>query len=332
MNDWLLFCYDSIMFSRNEILIACSLMLLPVIFFLLTLIWKKKVKSRFGNIDLVDQLTINYSPLRYNLKFIVPMLGLLLMILSAANSNHDTYKNNDNANGTDLVIAFDASKSMLSKDVNPSRMEKGKLLADKLITSFVSNRVGLIVFAGQPFLQMPVTTDLSSAGMYIDNISAADVPEGGTNIGAALQLCDSTLNLHEKRNKIIVLISDGEDQDNKAEKEANDLHKDGITVFTIGVGTAAGSYISVNGQLIKDDKGELVTSRLNETLLKNIAATTNGSYFFLDDVNTVAANIVSAVNKPADKNRQQPAYWLFLVPALLLFIIENFIPETKTGY
>jgi len=326
-----------IMFSLQNIPFVLSLLLLPVICFLWVLIWKRKVKKKLGDSFLINQLTDNYSSFRYKLKFVIVMLCLSILGLSMAVTKYNSNENNIQSNGFDMVIAFDASRSMLSKDVTPSRIEKGKQLANELISTIGNNRAGLIVFAGEPFLQMPVTADLSAAGMFINNISVEDVPLGGTNITAALRLCDSALSLHERRRKIVVLISDGEDHDAYAEKEADRLRQDGINIFTIGVGTAAGSYIEDNGQYVKDNDGKFVTSKLNEPLLKNISAITGGEYFFLDDVNNVSGRITGILNDQNNKNSNDKLnksvfHWIFLIPVLLLLIIECSIPEIKSGY
>jgi Ca-activated chloride channel family protein len=327
-------------FQNIEYFFAFILLLLPVSFFIWILFWKKKIKQKLGDVTLIDQLSQAYSSTLFRLKFILILSSLSLLILSGANLRSPLKKDIVQRNGIDIMIAIDVSKSMLSEDVSPSRIEKAKFFADKLITEISSNnQVGLVVFAGEPFLQMPVTTDLSKARMYINGITTNAAPMEGTDIGDALQLCDTSLNLHERKHKAIILITDGEDHNGTAIANAKRLSENGVVVFTVGVGSSEGSFIKDEnkGDYIKDENGKVVISKLDEDLLKKIATITNGEYFALINQDSVTTDLIKAMSKLESKsyitnsNYNFTSYYqVFLIIALVLFIAEIFIPEVKT--
>jgi Ca-activated chloride channel family protein len=236
------------------------------------------------------------------------------------------------------MFALDVSNSMLSADINPTRLSAAKELIKNLVQTLDVNRVGLIVFAEKALLQLPITHDTKAAEMYINEVSTDAIPQQGTSIGDALTLCDKSLNLNEYKYKTVVLISDGEDHDNTAISMAKQLRENGVVVYCIGAGTSEGSIFKEAGstQYMTDENGNKVVSRLNESLLKNIASITGGNFFLLNDQN----DIISALKKEfSDFEEKHPGsgqarrydsyYQLFLFPAILFMIIEIMIPEKK---
>jgi Ca-activated chloride channel family protein len=236
------------------------------------------------------------------------------------------------------MFALDVSNSMLSADINPTRLSAAKEFIKNLVQTLDVNRVGLIVFAEKASLQLPITPDTKAAEMYINEVSTDAIPQQGTSIGDALALCDKSLNLNEYKSKTVVLISDGEAHDNTAISMAKQLRENGIVIYCIGAGTPQGSIFKEAGstQYMTDENGKTVISRLNESLLKNIASITGGNFFMLNDQN----HIITALKKEfSNFEKKHPGsgqaksyysyYQLFLFPAILLLIIEIMIPEKK---
>ena len=275
------------MFSFEHIkLLTGLLVLIPLaILFFSVLKWKKKTSRNLGDETLINQLTKNYSALRFNLKFILILAAISLLIISAANLRKPVAGEKENKAGIDVMIALDVSKSMWAEDTKPSRLDAAKQFVGSLIDRLNNNRVGLVLFAGRAFLQMPLTTDFSVAKLYVSNASPDAVPVQGTVVGDALQLCGNSLNTKEKKYKAVVLISDGEDHDPHSTEVLQQLADNGVIVNTIGVGSAEGAPIKEPGaaDYKTDADGKTVISKLNETELMQIAQKTGGNYMHLDD-------------------------------------------------
>jgi Ca-activated chloride channel family protein len=237
------------------------------------------------------------------------------------------------------MIALDVSKSMLSQDEKPTRLDKAKQFIYQLSQNLQNNNIGLIVFAGEAFLQMPLTSDMAAAKIFISNASPDLVNLQGTVVSDALYLCDASLNTKEKKSKAVVLITDGEDHDAKALDAAKKLTEHGAAVYTIGVGSIQGSPIldAVTNEYKRDRDGQTIITKLNETLLKDLAKATNGSYNILDNTATVAATLANELNslekKPISSSggniNYQSFYMYLLAFALVLLSIEFFMSERK---
>ena len=334
-------CSDRVMlsFEHTEYLLGLLILVPLALLFFYVLIWKKKAKKSLGDEALIKQLIKNYSPRRYNLKFILLLITMALVILGAANLRKPVPGEKDRKAGIDVMIALDVSKSMWAEDVKPSRLDIAKQFTSSLIDRMVDDRVGLVLFAGRAFLQMPLTSDITVAKLYTANASPDAVPVQGTVVGDALQLCASSLDTKEKKYKAIILITDGEDHDPNSVKILEQLADNGVIVHTLGVGTAAGSPIMEPGagEYKKDINGQTVISKLNEQELQLIAEQTGGSYWHLDNagttVNQVADKLGSmqkkAIETEGNVREYASLYPFFLIAALLMLIAEIFIPETK---
>jgi Ca-activated chloride channel family protein len=236
------------------------------------------------------------------------------------------------------MFALDVSNSMLSADINPTRLSAAKELIKNLVQTLDVNRIGLIVFAEKALLQLPITYDTRAAEMYINEVNTDAIPQQGTSIGDALALCDKSLNLNEYKYKTVVLISDGEAHDNTAIRMAKQLRESGVVVYCIGAGTSQGSIFKEAGstQYMKDENGNTVISRLNESLLKNIASITGGNFFLLNDQNDIIPALKKEFSNFEEKHpgsgqarRYDSYYQWFLFAAILFMIIEIMIPEKK---
>ena len=315
-------------------------MLIPLAaLFFFVLKWKKKVSRNLGDETLINQLTKNYSAIRFNLKFILILVAISLLIISAANLRKPVAGEKENKAGIDVMIALDVSKSMWAEDTKPSRLDAAKQFVGSLIDKLSNNRVGFVLFAGRAFLQMPLTTDFSVAKLYVSNASPDVVPVQGTVVGDALQLCANSLNTKEKKYKAVVLISDGEDHDPHSTEVLQQLADNGVIVNTIGVGSAEGAPIKEPGaaDYKTDADGKTVISKLNETELMQIAQKTGGNYMHLDDAETTATQMANILNSMEKKAIETPGgtlniasfYAFFVLIALFMLIAEIFIPETK---
>lgn len=326
-------------FEHTELLLALLVLIPLTLVFFSVLNWKKKATRNLGDEALINQLTKNFSAPLFNLKFILILAAISSLIIAAANLRKPVPGEKENKAGIDVMIALDVSKSMWAEDTKPSRLDAAKQFVGSLIDRLNDNRVGLVLFAGRAFLQMPLTTDFSVAKLYVSNATPDVVPVQGTVVGDALQLCANSLNTKEKKYKAVVLISDGEDHDPHSTEVLQQLADNGVIVNTIGVGTVAGAPIKEPGaaDYKTDAEGKTVISKLNETELMQIAQKTGGTYMHLSDAENTSSQIASVLNsmeKKAIENsgstRQYASfYWLFVLLALLMLITEIFIPETK---
>ena len=325
---------------ENHIFLLGLLALVPLaLLFAGVLRWKRNTRKALGDEQLIDALTANYSPRLYNLKFIMVAVTLALGVLAMANLREpEAGSSNEKRAGIDIMIALDVSKSMLSEDVKPSRLEIAKQCVNMLIDGVDNNRIGLVLFAGQAFLQMPLTSDITASKLYLSNATTDAVAVQGTDISSALQLCQNSLDTKEKKYKAVVLISDGEDHDPKTTATLQDLYDNGVVVYTIGVGTAAGSPIIEGGNVYKTDiNGQTVISKLNEDELKTIAEKTGGAYYHLDNslatANAIAAQLNSMDKKQLEGNgsaRQYTSFFPYFIALMIVILIaEIFTPETK---
>lgn len=326
-------------FQHIEYLYALLVLVPLTLIFLLVLRWKARVRKKLGDEELISRLTKQYSPKLYLIKFLAVLVAVALAIIAGANLRKPAKNSKETKGGIDIMVALDVSKSMWAEDAKPTRLDKAKQFIGELIDRLGDNRVGLVVFAGQAYLQMPLTTDVVASKIFVSNATPDAVPVQGTEIGEALQLCNRSLDTKEKKYKAVILISDGEDHDPKSEDILQQLSDEGVVVNTIGVGSPDGSPIIEPGntEYKKDANGQTVISKLNEKELADIAQKTGGQYNHLDDVAKTVNAVMQQLNgmekkaiDSGDGERQYASLYAFLlVPALLLLIAEIFIPERK---
>jgi Ca-activated chloride channel family protein len=301
--------------------------------------WKQKTKQKLGSERLVNQLTANYSHTKYKFKIIAILVAIGLLIISMANLRKPLSAKGSAGKGIDVMIALDVSKSMLSQDEKPTRLDKAKQLIYQLTDQLQGNRIGFIVFAGQAYLQMPLTPDAAATKMFVSNASTDVINMQGTVISDALQLCNTSLDTKEKKYKAAILITDGEDHDDKALATAKDLADKGVVLHTIGVGSLEGTPIMELGtnEYKRDINGQTIITKLNQDLLQQLAISTGGTYHHLDNTsdvaNALATTLSSMETKPIGSAGgyldYQSFYMVFLGLALLALIAEVFINERK---
>ena len=315
--------------------------LIPLIFLFYALLkWKKTVAKSLGDKKLVARLLRYYDARKFKLKFYLVFIALGLGIVAAAGLRYPSDKGSEKSAGIDIIIALDVSKSMLSQDIKPTRLDRAKQLIRSLTANLGSNRVGLEVFAGQAILQMPLTSDIGAVNMFLPNINTDMVPIQGTAVAQALLTAEAALQSPDKKHKAVILMTDGETHDQGTDAAINKLYQSGITVFTVGIGTPKGSPIfdPATGQDKKDKDGNIVISKLNEKELKEIAAKTGGSYVLLNNDQAAIGQITGQIDKMEKKiivegkvgNRNFYQYFpLFIAAGLLLLIVDLFITERK---
>lgn len=327
-------------FEYSFLLLGLLVIVPLVLVFALVLRWKKRVKKALGDPELVASLTRTYSSRLFLFKFVAVLLAIALGVVALANLRQPAPGSNEKRAGIDVMIALDVSKSMLSEDIKPSRLEKSKQFVNMLIDRLGDDRVGFVVFAGQAYLQMPLTSDVAAAKMFIGNATPDAVPVQGTELGDALRLCDNSLDTKQKKYKAVVLISDGEDHDPKSEEAIRTLNDHGVVVYTVGIGTPEGSPIMEPGanDYKRDENGQTVISKLNEKELSDIATQTTGKYFRLENSEETAGAVVAAMGGldkklvSATDNRQYTSFFPFILAlAVAILIAEIFVPEVKTS-
>ncbi len=323
------------------VLLLTLFLLIPLmgLFYWLALRKKKRSVQKIGDPELVAQLLAGYNPRSYFRKFLMVTIGMCLLILALANLRIPTGSEKISRNGIDVMIAMDVSKSMLAEDVQPNRLDRSKQLLNRLIDRLGNNRIGIVIFAGKAYLQMPLTGDLAAAKMYLSSATTQSVPTQGTVIGDALKMCFASFNPKEKKYKTVILISDGEDHDEQAVEIARQMAAEGVVINTIGIGSVGGAPIrdAATGQMKTDADGNMVVSRLNEGALQAIAKSGNGSYQLFrnteETVSMLARQLASmdqrAVTEDSLVNYRSLSQ-IFLALALAFLILEMFISEMKS--
>jgi len=318
------------------ILLAAIPFLLVLYFFVLY--WKKQTIKKIGDENLVRELIKNYSPQRFAIKFVLILSAFALGTVALANLRSPKGMEKVNRNGIDIMIAIDVSKSMLAQDIKPNRLERAKQALSKLIDKLSNDRVGIVVFAGRAYLQMPLTGDHGAAKMYLSSASTDIVPTQGTVISDALKMCSVSFNSKEKKYKAVILISDGEDHDEGALKMAGQMAEEGIVINTVGIGSPMGSTIidELTNQEKLDANGLTVITKLNEEELKKIAEKGNGSYQLFTNTDDLVTKLDVQLASMGQRTVTEDSlvnyknyFPYFLMLALGLLVVELFVSERK---
>ena len=322
------------------------LFILPilVLLFLYNQYWKKKKKREFGDLDLVKKLSPESSVFKSILKLTVLLLALTGMILGLVNPKIGTKMETVKREGIDIVFAMDVSKSMLSEDVAPSRLEKSKQIVSQIINQLGNDRIGIVAYAASAFPVLPITSDYSVAKMFLQSMNTDIVSSQGTSLDSAIKLSATYFDEKSKTSKLLILISDGEDHSEGAEAAAEEANKMGMKIITIGVGTEKGGTIPlrVNGvvqNFQRDSNNEVVITKLNQEGLKAIAKATKGGYVYGDNTKNVLEYVKNALNniqKTEFESTQmadfQSQFQWFLGFAFVLLFLDVFLLERKTKW
>lgn len=294
--------------------------------------------KRIGDEHLVKQLISNYSSRLFAFRFILVVIAFALSAFALADLAKPDPRSNIRLKGIDVMIALDVSNSMLADDIKPNRLERAKQLVSRLIDKLGDNRIGIVIFAGKAYLQMPLTIDHSAAKMYLASATPDDIPTQGTVISDALKMCYSAFNTEEKKYRSVILITDGEDHDEEAISVTKKMTDAGVITNTVGIGSSQGVMLKdpKTGGYKKDEDGNPVVTSLNEDELKQIAQSGQGIYQHMTNADQVADNLERKLSGVEVKGTSINSltvydhyYWIFLLAAFILLIIESVTPEVK---
>ena len=299
---------------------------------------KRRQLEEFGDKELMAQLMPNASRVRPNVKFGIVMVALAFLIIAVARPQFGQNEHTEKRQGIEAIVALDISNSMMAEDVAPNRLDRAKQMLSKLMDNMVNDKVGLVVFAGDAFVQLPITCDYVSAKMFLNSIKPELIKTQGTAIGQALSTSIRCFGEQSDASRAIILITDGENHEDDAVAVAKRAKEEGIQVLVVGIGKPEGSPIPVAGtnNFMKDREGNVVVSRLNEEMCREIAQAGGGIYVRCDNTNTATKAIQKELDKLAtqeietqvftDYNEQ---FQSFALIALLLLVIDYFIFNRK---
>ena len=315
------------------------LLLIPILAFVrfASLLSKKRQLRKFGDPELLKQLMPDVSRYRPEVKFWLLQAALALLIVMLARPQMGTKISNEKRQGIETLIALDISNSMLAQDVAPSRLDKSKMLVENLVDHFTNDKIGLVVFAGDAYVQLPITSDYVSAKMFLQNTDPSLIATQGTDIAEAIRLSMNSFTQDKKVGKAIILITDGEDHQGGAEEAAKDAKSKGIKVFILGIGSTKGAPIPLgNGDYLKDRQGQTVMTAVNEDMCKRVAAAGSGTYIHVDNTGDAEKTLDSEIAKMQKGELNSVVYseydeqfQAFAILALLLLIAEIIVLDRK---
>lgn len=288
---------------------------------------RKRELDRYGSSELLAALMPEVSPLRPALKFWLTFVALCFMVLVLARPQFGSKMETIKRQGVETVIALDISNSMLAEDVAPSRLEKSKNVVSKLVDSFTDDKIGLIVFAGEAYIQLPITNDFISAKMFLESIDPSLIERQGTNIKAAIDMATRSFTPREGVGKAIIIITDGENHEGGAKEAAKAAAEKGMMVFVMGVGSPEGAPIPAgrSNDFRRDKEGNVVITKLGEQMCQEIAAAGNGVYIRIDNTNNAQKLLQKEIDKLAKADMETTTYSdyneQFMVMAWIAFIL-----------
>lgn len=298
---------------------------------------RKKQLAKFGDPVLLKRLMPDVSVARREVKFWLMLTAIALLIVMLAQPQMGTKINQEQRQGIEVIIALDISNSMKAEDVTPSRLDKSKMLVENLVDNFTNDKVGLTVFAGNAFVQLPITSDYVSAKMFLQNIDPSLIAAQGTNLAEAIELSSKSFTKQDKVGRAIIVITDGEDHEGGATEAAKEAKKNGMRVFVLGVGSPKGSPIpDGNGGYMKDNTGQEVMSALNEDMCKQIASAGGGAYIHVDNNNIAQQQLDNEIAKlqkgdilNVTYSEYDEQFQAVGILTILILIIETIILESK---
>lgn len=302
--------------------------------------WKNRRNlARMGRLEILEPLMPDVSHYKRGVKFFVQQLAVILLVVMIARPQIGSKIETVKRQGVEIMIALDVSNSMLAEDITPSRLERSKLMLAKLLDELDNDKVGLIVFAGDAYTQLPITTDFVSAKMFLSNISTEMVPTQGTAIGRAIDLAMKSFTPDESADKAIIVITDGENHEDDAVAAARAAAERGVKVDVIGIGLPQGAPIPMgrSGEFRKDRSGNVVITKLNEQMGQEIARAGGGLYVTADNTNAALRALISEVRKMKKSDVESKVYsayneqfmW-FAAMALALLLLDVFVLDTKS--
>ena len=334
------------MYQLDEKIYFYILLAIPVlaVLFIVVQFWKKSTQKKFADAQLLSELSPDKSIFKSVVKLILISLAIACLAIALVNPKIGTKLETVKREGVDIVFAIDVSKSMLAEDIAPNRLEKSKRLVSEIINNLASDRIGIIAYAGQSYPILPITTDYGSAKMFLQSMNTDMLSSQGTAIDEAINLAKTYYNDDEQTNRVLFIISDGEDHSERAIKAVEDAVDEGIKIFTIGVGSVKGAPIpiKINGIVEaykKDSNGDVVITKLNDQILSTIASKGNGTYINGDNTEDVVKFITETLSQMDKKEFEAKQFadfkdqfqW-FLGGALFFLFLDLFFLERKTEW
>jgi len=330
-------------FAHIEYLWGLLIIPLLVLFFIWSRISRQRALKRFGNEQTIKELMPFASKSRPAFKFFILMLALAFFITGAARPQFGSKLKKVKREGIELLIALDVSNSMMAEDIQPNRLERAKRAIARLVDRLKNDKIGLIVFAGEAYVQLPITSDYNSAKLFLNSVNTQIVPTQGTAIGTAINMGIRSFTPEGDANKAIIVITDGENHEDNAVTAAQEAVENGIIVHTIGMGLPQGSPIPVvkNGQkdYLKDREGNVVVTKLDEVMLEKIASAGNGIYVRANNAQVGLNTLFDEINKMEKEEIESLVYseyddqfQYFFAAGLFLLLLEFIILERKNRY
>ncbi|MCQ2183139.1 MAG: VWA domain-containing protein [Bacteroidales bacterium] len=323
-------------FAKPEFLWLLLLVpLLPVAYGIMRRFRKRRIR-RFGDERLMNELMPSWSGAKGWVRIALFCLGFAFFTVGLARPLIGAKLAERETKGAEIMICLDVSNSMLAQDYSPDRLSRAKLAISRLTDKLQGDRIGLIVFAGSSFVQLPITTDYVSAKMFLNSISTESVPIQGTAIGEAIMTAAKSFSVQSEKSRAIIVITDGENHEDDAVEAARRVGETGIRIYTIGVGSLRGQPIPYNGELMKDKNGEIVVSRLDEGTLQQIAAAGNGAYIHAGNEEFGLNPIVDEIKKLEEEKFNSVVFedydeqfMYFFAVALFFFVIELLVGDRR---
>lgn len=316
-------------FANIEFLYLLLLVPVFVVLFELMVARRRKSLAQFGSQSALRRLAPDMSIAKLRWKFWIFVVAVALVVVAAARPQAGSKLREVEREGVEIMVAIDVSNSMLASDFSPNRLERTKYAVSRVIEGLSEERIGVVVFAGDAYVQLPITSDYLTARNFVERISPTQVTKQGTAIGAAIDLATSAFSSDSEGSRVVVLVTDGENHEDDALAAAERAAEKGVQVYTIGIGTPEGAPINIGDDFVRDDNGEIVVSKLDETTLQKIAATTGGAYIRATAASVGVQEIVDKINR-TEKSKfkteifeeYDEKYHIPLVAALVLLLVE----------
>lgn len=308
---------------------------IPLVYGITRALRRRRI-AKFGDEELVKALMPSWSGPKGWIRIILFDLAFLCLAVGAARPQIGAKLSEHETRGAEIMICLDVSNSMLAQDYSPDRLSRAKLAISRVVDKLEGDRIGLIVFAGSSFVQLPITTDYVSAKMFLNSINTESVPIQGTAIGDAIMTAAKSFSAQSEKSRAIIVITDGENHEDDAVDAAKQVAELGVKIYTIGVGSLRGQPIPKDGDLMKDSEGNIVVTRLDENTLKQIAAAGNGAYVHAGNEEFGLNPIVDDIKALEDEKfnsvvfeEYDEQFMYFLAAALFLLVLEMLVGERR---
>ena len=323
-------------FANPYILYLLLIIPAAIVLFIFAQMRRRRRLERFASSSLLAQLTPSASPARLRTKFVLYSLALVFLILAAARPQVGSKLREEHQKGIEMMLVVDVSNSMLAEDFEPNRLDRTKFAIDRVVESMKQDRIGVVAFAGEAQVQLPITSDYRMARAFARKLSPQLVRTQGTDLGAAIKLATMSFSSQSEGSRVMILITDGENHESDALEAAQAAAEKGIAIYTIGIGTPEGAPVMIGGEYLTDENGDMVVSKLDEKMLQEIASATGGAYVRATKQSIGLKEIVDRLKELDESDLATTRFEAFdeqfqypLVVALLLLLIEWLILDRR---